>query len=390
MPMDSLFTVGTDYRSGFVVGVRIAGNTISGIEPFSVAGEIELPVIAPGLVDIQVNGYANIDLNNEDLSVNDVRVLTEKLWSVGVTTYLPTLITNSSDRITRLLGTIYSACRSSEIIRDSIGGIHLEGPFISPADGPRGAHPLKFVRAPDWDLFSRWQEAASGMIRIITLSPEWPESKDFISRCVKSGVKVAIGHTSATGDMIRSAVDAGATLSTHLGNASHQMLPRHDNYIWDQLASDELYISMISDGFHLPDAVIKVFLKVKPGKTILVSDSTNFAGMPPGNYSGHIGSEVVLTPQGKLHMKGTPNVLAGSGLSLLHCVNTLVEKKITSLSEAWDMASIRPSDFLALYEKTGLVAGAPADMVFFEAKNKGLSVIKTVKSGITVYEREEH
>lgn len=383
--MDSFYIDGKDYRSGLAVRVKTEGAFISGTEPHDVAGDLELPVIAPGLVDIQVNGYAGIDLNNEELTVNDIRRLTEELWSAGVTTFLPTLITNSSRRISRLLSTISLACESLPEIRDSIGGIHLEGPFISPVDGPRGAHPAEFVRAPDWDLFSRWQEEAQGRIRLITLSPEWPGSLPFISKCVRSGVKVAIGHTSATGEMIRAAVEAGVTLSTHLGNASHKMLPRHDNYIWEQLATEETYISIIADGFHLPDAVLKVFLKVKPDRTILVSDSTSFAGMPAGNYSGHIGSEVILTPEGKLYIKGNPDLLAGSGLPLLHCVNTLIKKNITSLADAWNMGAVKPSEYLSTYEKYGLIPGSPADMVLVKIGEAGVSVIRTIKSGKTVY-----
>jgi len=333
-------------------------------------------ITAPGLTDLQVNGYEGIDINSESLQPNDLRDISVKLWSEGVTTFFPTVITNSNENIIRSLKTISEACHLYTEAKTSIGGIHLEGPFISPADGPRGAHPSAHVMAPSWDLFSRWQEASGGMIKIVTLSPEWPESPDFIRRCVKTGVIAAIGHTAAEPEQIREAVEAGATLSTHLGNASHQMLPRHHNYIWEQLAADNLYISIISDSFHLPDSMLKVFLKVKQGKTILVSDSTQFTGMKPGKYSTHIGGEVVLTPGGKLHMKGKPDVLAGSGLSLLHCVNTLIRKRLTSPADAWKMGSVVPAFFAGLLNNT--------DQVMLELTDEGYVIRRTIKAGKVV------
>ena len=334
-------------------------------------------ITAPGLVDLQVNGYEGMDINSEALQPADLRDISVKLWSEGVTTFFPTVITNSNENIIRSLEVISEACRIYNEAKTSIGGIHLEGPFISPEEGPRGAHPSAYVMPPSWDLFSRWQEASGGMIKIVTLSPEWPQSPDFIRKCVKSGVIAAIGHTAAGPEQIREAVDAGATLSTHLGNASHQMLPRHHNYIWEQLAADNLYISIISDSFHLPGSMLKVFLKVKHGKTILVSDSTQFTGMKPGEYTTHIGGEVVLTPGGKLHMKGQPDVLAGSGLSLLHCVNTLIRKKLASPAEAWAMASVRPAEFTGLLKQQ--------DQVMVELKKEGYVVRKTIKAGKVVY-----
>ncbi|MFH0841223.1 MAG: amidohydrolase family protein [Bacteroidota bacterium] len=334
---------------------------------------------APGLMDLQVNGYAGTDVNSENLQPADLKDMSVKLWSEGVTTWFPTVITNSNENIIRSLKIISEACRLHNEAKTSIGGIHLEGPFISPEEGPRGAHPSAHVMPPAWDPFSRWQEASGGIIKIVTLSPEWPQSPDFIRRCVRSGVIAAIGHTAAEPEQIREAVDAGATLSTHLGNASHQMLPRHHNYIWEQLAADNLYISIISDSFHLPDSVLKVFLKVKQGKTILVSDSTQFTRMKPGDYSTHIGGEVTLTPAGKLHIKGMPNVLAGSGLSLLHCVNTLISKKLASPAEAWDMASVVPTKF------TGLLN--PSDQVMMELTDEGYVIRKTIKAGKVVYKK---
>jgi len=372
------------YLTGEPVKLTLEGGLIKNIDE---AGAESGPglIIAPGLTDLQVNGYAGLDLNSDPLLPETVKDISVKLWSEGVTTFFPTIITNSSESILRSVSAISNACSRFPEVAAAVGGIHLEGPFISPQDGARGAHPADHVRPPDWRLFCQWQEACGGLIRIITLSPEWPEAAGFIRRAAESGVTVAIGHTSATPEQVRGAVAAGATLSTHLGNGSHQMLPRHRNYIWEQLAADELYASMISDGFHLPDAVMKVFMRMKPGRVILVSDATALTGMPPGDYNTHIGGEVTLTEAGKLHVKGNPDMLAGSGKSLLHCVETLTAKGLATLAEALDMAGRTPYYMVGLPGDCLPVRGGVADLVMLREDNGRLMVVRTIKSGITVY-----
>ena len=387
MGTDEAIIRGCDYRSGKPVRITLAGAVIESIgEDHSES--VPLTVIAPGLTDLQVNGYAGSDLNTDPLLPDTVRDISVKLWSEGVTTFLPTVITNSPENIMRSVMAVAEACRMYPEAAGAVGGIHLEGPFISPEDGARGAHPAEYVRPPDWDLFNSWQEACNGMIRIVTLSPEWPGTADFIRKASDTGVIVAIGHTAATPEQIREAVRAGATLSTHLGNGSHQMLPRHRNYIWEQLAADELYASIISDGFHLPDAVMKVFLRMKPGKLILVSDATSLTGMPPGDYTTHIGGEVTLTGAGKLHMKGKPDLLAGSGKSLLHCVDTLVSKGLATLTEAMDMAGSTPHRMTGLPGNPLMAPGGMADLVLLRKEQNGLRVVRTIKAGKTVFKTE--
>ncbi len=375
---------GCDYRSGKPVRVTIAGGLIERIDDLQSDGGSGY-LIAPGLTDLQVNGYAGFDLNTEPLMPETVRGIAVRLWSEGVTTFFPTLITNSEGNMVRSVRAIAEACRQWPEAAGAVGGIHLEGPFISREEGARGAHPAEYVRPPDFELFSEWQEAAGGMIRIITLSPEWPGSADFIRKASASGVIVAIGHTAATPEQIREAIEAGATLSTHLGNGSHQMLPRHRNYIWEQLAADELFITFISDGFHLPDSVMKVFMRMKPERAILVSDSTNFTGMASGDYSTHIGGEVTLTGAGKLHIKGNPNMLAGSGKSLLHCVQTLASKGLTSLADALDMAGLIPYRMAGLPGDKLLTPGGVADLVLISKDNEELRIVRTIKGGETVF-----
>src|SRR5262249_51041292 len=145
----------------------------------------------------------------------------------------------------------------------AMDGFHVEGPHISPDDGPRGAHPRRWVRPPDVDEFHRWQEAARGHIRLVTVAPEWPEAPRYIEALVGEGIVISLGHTNANGAQIAAAASAGATMSTHLGNGAHAILQRHPNYIWEQLAEDRLMASFIVDGIHLPKSFVKVALRAK-------------------------------------------------------------------------------------------------------------------------------
>jgi len=343
------------------------------------------PIIAPGLVDLQINGYGGRDFNAlplpESLIVDAVR----SLWKEGVTSSYPTVITNSAEAIEELVAAIASACEQDEIVARSVAGIHLEGPFISPEDGVRGAHAREYVIAPDWELFCRWQRASGNRIRIVTLSPEWPGSADFIRNCTDSGVRVAIGHTAATSEQIEEAVHAGACMSTHLGNGAHLMLPRHPNYIWEQLAQDELYSCIIADGFHLPKQVLKVIMKVKGDKAILVSDAVSLSGMEPGAYSTPIGGDVVLTPEGKLHLAGNEKILAGSAQLLMAGIEHLVKSELADLQQAWEMSSLRPAKLMSLPVSAGLTVGAPADIVLLRQAEGRLLLEQTYKAGECVY-----
>ncbi|HEX8529786.1 MAG TPA: amidohydrolase family protein, partial [Cytophagales bacterium] len=252
-PQPSLVLTGRHYRTGRPVIISCRAGTIERIREGDGGPADGLPWLGPGLTDLQVNGFRGIDLNAPDLSGAGLERLVGALWAVGVTAFLPTLITNHPAATEAALRTIRRACETSPVVGGAVAGIHLEGPFISPEDGPRGAHPKAHVRAPDAALLETFREASGDRVRLVTLSPEWPGAPELIRRCVAHGIRAAVGHTAATPEQIAAAVAAGASLSTHLGNATHQMLPRHPNYLWEQLAQDGLAASLIADGFHLPD-----------------------------------------------------------------------------------------------------------------------------------------
>jgi N-acetylglucosamine-6-phosphate deacetylase len=298
-------------------------------------------VTFPGLVDIQVNGFAGIDFNAPGVSPDQVREAIAALRATGVTRVLPTLITGPFDR--------FAACvRSINAVPDSaIAGIHMEGPYISPTDGPRGAHPRAHTIAASRDDFNRRQEAATGRIVLVTLAPEVPGAIDLIEYLVERGIRVAIAHSEATPEIIRTAIRAGATLSTHLGNGCAAMLPRHPNLVWEQLASDELLASVIVDGHHLPRATVKAMIRAKsPQRTILTTDAMAAAGCPPGSY--RIGdADVDLGPDGRVSLRGTP-YLAGSALTMPEAVANTVRFTGLTIQDVWPMASTRPASYLGI------------------------------------------
>jgi len=345
------------------VAIEMEAGRIERIEP--VKEQPDLPLVAPGLVDLQINGFGGIEFNDRELTMEKVRQVALSQDAFGVTAFLATCTTDGHDVLKHALGIIAKAIGELPEIAARIPGIHLEGPFICPDDGPRGAHPKQHVRPPDWDEFQQFQEAAAGLIKLTTVSPEYEGTAGFIRKASSSGVLVALGHTKATGDQIKTAVDAGARMSTHLGNGAHPMIRRHPNYIWEQLAEDRLTASLIVDGHHLPPAVVKSMVRAKTaGRVVLVSDITSMGGMPPGRYKTGLG-ELEVLPSGKLVPAGQPDILAGASLPIHACVANVMRFAGVDLATAIEMASVRPARLIGL-DHPGLEVGAPANVFLFD------------------------
>lgn len=347
--------------TGEAVEIAVTDGCISSID--LIAAEPDT-FVAAGLVDLQVNGYFGFDLNAHPLEPETVVALTRKLFEHGVTTYLPTLITASRASLLDGLRAIAAARQDDPVVAHVIAGIHVEGPFISPADGARGAHPREHVRAPDLEEIELWQAAAGGLVRLVTLSPHWPGIEEVIARLVEMGIEVALGHTQASSEQIHAAAAAGARLSTHLGNGAPANLPRHPNFVWAQLADDRLSASFIADGHHLPADTLKAMLRAKGlERAVLVSDVAAPGGLAPGIYDQPIGGRVELSADGRLGTPGTP-FLAGAALTLDHCVARAVAMTGLELADIYPLASSRPGRFVG--GRGQLVVGAPADIVLFE------------------------
>jgi N-acetylglucosamine-6-phosphate deacetylase len=320
--------------------------------------------IAPGFVDIQVNGFAGVDFNRPETSQPEIGRALDAILSTGVTRCLPTVITGPPEDMIACLRNLARARRELSLGR-AFAGFHVEGPHIAPDDGPRGAHPLDSVRPPDIDEYRRWQDATEGAIRLITLSPHWPDAVEYISAITRDGVTASIGHTGATAEQIGAAVDAGATLSTHIGNAGHAMLPKHPNYIWDQLAEDRLSASFIVDGIHVGAAFLRAALRAKTvDRAVLVTDASAPAGAVPGRY--RLGrQDADLTPDGRVVLTGT-NRLAGSALKMNDAIANVMRMAGVSLRDAVAMATTHPARIVHMEGRLkGLVAGERADLVVF-------------------------
>ena len=390
------------YDTGQMIRLRISDDRIAQCEPVEcepvecepvecepVQGEpveCEYPWVAPGLVDLQVNGFGGQDFTDPRLTVEQVERISVALDSGGVTRYLPTITTHGHDVLLHALATIARASRESSEVARRAAGIHVEGPYISTEDGPRGAHPLAHCRPPDWDEFQRFQEAAEGRIRILTMSPEYEGSAPFIRRVADSGVIVAIGHTAASGEQVRAAVEAGARMSTHLGNGAHGQIRRHPNYIWDQLADDRLTASLIADGHHLPAAVLKTFVRAKTAeRCVLVSDITGMAGMPPGSYEYPSLGAVEVLEDGRLVIPGQRQLLAGAALPLSVGIANVMRMAEVDLKTAIEMAAVRPAEMIGL-TPSNLESGNRADLVVFDLPvDEPMRVRATILAGRLVH-----
>ncbi len=344
-------------------------------------------IVAPGFFDNQVNGFAGVSfaLGGSDLTVGKVEKATQELWKKGVTTYLPTLTTNAQALLVKNFK-ILAAASDDERLLGSIPGFHLEGPYINPEDGYRGAHPLEFVRLPDWDEFQEMNNAANHKIMQITIAPEMEGALDFISKCSREGIVVAIGHHNAPADVVKEAIDRGAKIATHLGNGAANMINRHRNPFWSQLADDRLTASIICDGFHLLPEEIKTFHAAKgTDKTIITSDVTSYAALEPGIFHTETGETIELTEEGMLRYPAQ-NVLYGSASPITKGVGHIMEVTGCTLAEAVQMASTNPANLYGLDDRGSLEPGKRADIIVFTVDDFKINIQKTYVLGQLVYQ----
>lgn len=351
---------GRDTLTGQPLCVAIDSGRIQSVSP-GPAGETAW--LAAGLIDLQVNGFCGCDLNAEAFDSDVVTALVDRLAVAGVTTFAPTIITASEERIVAALRIIAHARTASARAAHAIPFVHIEGPFLSPEDGARGAHPRDEIRAPSVAEFERWQAASGGIVGMVTISPHWENALAFIAAIAAKGIRVAVGHTHATPEQIHAAAAAGATFSTHLGNGIAALLPRHPNPIWAQLADDRLTATFIADGHHLPADTLTTMLRAKSvARSILVSDVTALGGMPPGIYHSSIGGNVELRADGSLRIVET-RLLAGAALPLKDGIAHCASSGICSLADAIRMSTENPGHVAG--GRGVLRPGAPADIVRF-------------------------
>ena len=376
---------GVHYLDGEMVGIEIIDGKIAKINHLSSESDLPKIYVAPGLIDIQINGYMGIDFADQELNIERIREAAKALWKEGVTSFLPTLITADQESLKNSFS-ILSESLDDEEIGMSIPGFHLEGPYISPVKGFRGAHLEKYIRLPDWNEFSELQKAAQNGIKLITVAPEIEGAVSFIQKCSQDGIIVSLGHHNGNALEIKEAADAGASLSTHLGNGCANMINRHNNPLWPQLADDRISATLIVDGFHLNKEEVQCFYKIKgKNRTILVSDALDLAGLEPGEYT-RWERKVLLTPD--VVKFPAENVLAGAASPISTCVGNMMRFTQCSLSDAIQMASTNPARLMGLTDLGEISQGKRADLILFTIENGELVIQQTIVAGEVVYSKE--
>tara|TARA_B100001175_G_C19499640_1_gene637353 strand:+ start:1373 stop:2587 length:1215 start_codon:yes stop_codon:yes gene_type:complete len=386
-PPKSNFSIsGTNYTNNKPVLIEFEQGKISKIIHPKKTADISELFVAPGLIDIQINGFFGVDFSGPDLTVEDVKKATKALWRAGVTSYFPTIITSEFSRMKENFTVLAKAMEDPEI-GNSIPGFHLEGPYISPINGFRGAHLEKYTRKPDWQEFLDLQNAAKNNIKLITLAPELDGAIPFIKKCVDNGVIVSLGHHNGSVSQIRDAVNAGARMATHLGNGCANMINRHYNPLWPQLSEDLITPSIIADGFHLTREEVRTFYKTKGADNIiLVSDALDLAGLPPGEYiRGE--RKLLLTPD--VVKFPDINALAGAASPISRCIEVMMEFTQCGLAEAITMACTNPAKMFSLNHLGAIIPGKRADLILFSMVGNKIEIQKTFVNGKAVYSKGE-
>lgn len=282
--------------------------------------------------DLQVNGYAGVDFNQDGLDAESLHRACERIEADGVAGFLATIITDDLDAMCARLSILASLRDADSLARRLIAGVHIEGPFLNEADGYRGAHPRDAIRSADVESMARLLDAANGLTRIVTLAPERDPGYAVTRLLASQGIVVSAGHTDATLDQLQQAIDAGLSMFTHVGNGCPMQMHRHDNIIQRALSlADRLWLCFIADGAHIPFAALGNYLKLaNEERTVIVTDAIAPAGLGPGRYRfGRwelvIGDDMVARAPDRSH-------LIGSGITMKQNAANL--RQALGLSEA--------------------------------------------------------
>ena len=321
-------------------------------------------IAAPGFVDLQVNGFAGVDFLGAD--ADGFASAGEALLETGVTAYLPTLITSTEADMLRALRAIPDGSLGPRIL-----GVHLEGPFLSPAR--LGTHSLGARRDPDTRLLGRLLEA--GPVRLVTLAPELPGALDLIELLHARGVTVSLGHTNASAAEANAAFDRGVRTVTHVFNAMRPLAHRDPGVVGAALVRPDVVLQAIVDGVHLDPDIVRLLWKVAAGRIALVTDAIAGAGLGDGTYA--LGETEIVVADDVVRRED--GVLAGSALTMPQAVRNLVEVGVP-LEAALAAASTVPAHVLGLSHVGRLAPGAPADVVVLDDT---LEVVQTIVGGVT-------
>ncbi|MEI6874729.1 MAG: N-acetylglucosamine-6-phosphate deacetylase, partial [Spirochaetota bacterium] len=330
--------------------------------------------LLPGFIDIHTHGAAGVDFNHA--TAGEVRGVTRFFSSCGVTSYLPTVLSDSEETMAAQLATI----TDPPLLADcpEILGIHLEGPFLCASH--KGAQPERFLRECDPAVFDKLQEAANGKIRLMTLAPELAGAESLTRHAVAHGTRVSLGHSAASYEQAMAAIDAGATSATHIINAM-KLLHMHDPAILTAALESDIYAEMICDGFHLHPPIVRFLLKVKGReRMIAVTDSIMAAGLPDGDYVLGVHDITVKGGDAKLSRSG---VRAGSTLTMIAALRNIMSFTGLDLERSSRLLSENPARMLGIFDSTGsITVGKRADLVVLD---QDMRVGMTIARGAITY-----
>jgi N-acetylglucosamine-6-phosphate deacetylase len=297
-------------------------------------------------VDLQVNGYAGVDFNGDALDAERVDAASARMESEGVEGMLVTIITDAPAAMEARLRSVVKLRESVPSLRRIMRGFHIEGPFLNPEDGYRGAHPLDAIRKADVAVMERLLEAGAGMVRVVTLAPEMDEGMRVTRMLAGRNIVVSAGHTNASLDELHAALHAGLSMFTHFGNGCPGNLPRHDN-ILNRVMSlrGKLWVSFIADGAHVPFYVLKNYLDwFGTDKSLVVTDAISAAGLGPGSY--RLGRWELAIGEDGVARSPDGSHLVGSTATMMGSYRNLVEKVRLSEADALNLVDRNPRKVL--------------------------------------------
>lgn len=353
---------GWHYRSKEPVEVAWSDGVITRVQRPSVLPD-ERRWIAPGLVDLQINGYAGIDFQRDDLTGAELLHAARELEIAGCTRFFVTLITDEWPHLIRRLKRLRSLRGEHDELRHAIAGWHIEGPFLSREPGYHGAHNPGVMLDPSAELIHELRSATGSDPLMLTLAPERPGSIDAIALARSHGITISLGHSDASAEILRQAVEAGATGFTHLGNACPQQLDRHDNILWRVFDTPGLTVSLIADGRHVSPPLFRLMHRaLKSDAICYTTDAMSAAGAPPGRYT--IGKlELEVGGDGIVRQPGKSN-FAGSALRPIEGIKRATEMLGRTWQEVWDAYSVQPARWAGL--PAGIEPGVPASFCVLE------------------------
>jgi N-acetylglucosamine-6-phosphate deacetylase len=314
--------------------------------------------LAPALLDPQVNGYGGVDFQRDGLTAGQLHSAARQLRRDGCARILLTLITDEWRALLARLRHLKALRDADDELRHAIAGWHIEGPFLSAEPGFKGAHNAGVMCDPTTANIAELRAATAGDPVLLTLAPERHGALDAIRAAVALGMKVSLGHTNASADVLRAAVEAGATCFTHLGNALPQQLDRHDNVLWRVFDTPGLTVGIIADTIHVSPMLFRTMHRALPAERIYyTTDAMSAAGAPPGRYT--IGPmELEVGADQIVRLPGRTN-FAGSALRPIEGVFRAAKMLGREWQDVWDHFSVRAARLMDLGEP--LAPGQPAD-----------------------------